>query len=79
MVKLGNGGRVITVASANAVIAGSSAAAYCASKAGAAMMTRCLAQVFYNFFNRSNFTGFGSLWYHSKLCRPWSDGYCFDG
>lgn len=44
MVRGGGGGRVVTVSSANAVIAQQGAAAYCGSKAALAMMTRCWAQ-----------------------------------
>ena len=44
MIKVNRGGRIITIASANSVIAGAGAAAYCGSKAGVAMMTRCFAQ-----------------------------------
>eukprot|EP00455_Lapot_gusevi_P045286 TRINITY_DN5770_c0_g1_i11.p1 TRINITY_DN5770_c0_g1~~TRINITY_DN5770_c0_g1_i11.p1 ORF type:complete len:172 (-),score=42.04 TRINITY_DN5770_c0_g1_i11:60-575(-) len=44
MVALGHGGRIVTISSANAVIAGAEAAAYCATKAAVAHMTRCFAQ-----------------------------------
>lgn len=40
----GTGGRVITISSANAVLAGHEGGAYCATKAGIAIMTRCWAQ-----------------------------------
>jgi 3-oxoacyl-[acyl-carrier protein] reductase len=40
----GGGGRIITISSANAVLAGAEAGAYCATKAGVAIMTRCWAQ-----------------------------------
>lgn len=44
MVRAGRGGRIVTVASANSVIAERGAAAYCGSKAALAMMSRCWAQ-----------------------------------
>ncbi len=40
----GVGGRIITISSANAVLAGAEGGAYCATKAGVSIMTRCWAQ-----------------------------------
>jgi len=44
MVKLNKGGRIISIGSANALIASAGASAYCGGKAGLNMMVRCWAQ-----------------------------------
>lgn len=44
LVKLNRGGRIVTISSANAVVAGAGAGLYCGTKAAIAMMTRCWAQ-----------------------------------